>query len=414
MDLPTYLTNFKLAGVIVLGAINSKQQCVKCGKKFSAAAYDNEGFICANGCGTRPTRYYLVLKGFGIMNPMYTDPQTNDVFKTHSHAFSVLNAINREYLDAAKNKARFKIENWVPTELQARQVKSVCEQRLETLRAEVAQKAKSNTRLNNVTKAFRFIVDYFGDRDIRKIDETEIRAFYLKLLQTPVTPRGKQEATGETLGSKYIKDILNELRSLFLSYRPNDIPKFPEVRIIPKIEKQVLGLTREMAALDKVPGRHGYRIAILILLRTGARINEVVALKKHNLIDGHVVVDKAFSEGDLKFARKSGEQVFYRVTPELWDMLQTHSEGLRDDDFLFAIDGHPISTGRLYKVWKKACVDAGVKHISLQQASRHSTATRIFEQKQKEALRDIQEQLGHDNLTTGKKHYVLNPDISSN
>lgn len=63
----------------------------------------------------------------------------------------------------------------------------------------------------------------------------------------------------------------------------------------------------------------------LVLLRTGAHINEVSDIKNHHLIDGHVVVDIALSEGDLKFARKSGEQVFYRVTPELWDMLQTHS-----------------------------------------------------------------------------------------
>ena len=47
-----------------------------------------------------------------------------------------------------------------------------------------------------------------------------------------------------------------------------------------------MGLSRELIVIDKVPERHGYRLAILTLLRTGMRINEAVALKVHNLVDG--------------------------------------------------------------------------------------------------------------------------------
>ena len=76
----------------------------------------------------------------------------------------------------------------------------------------------------------------------------------------------------------------------------------------------------------------------------------------------------------------------------------------------------PISTGRLYKVRKNACADSEVKHISLQQASRHSTATRIFEQKQKEAqpIETVYEPLDDNGevtllkvgLITGRTHQI--------
>jgi hypothetical protein len=178
----TNLTTFKLAGVIVRGSVNSQQKCTQCKKKFSAKFFDAEGFICQNGCGTSPTRYYLVLKAFGIKD-MFTDPQTNAVFETYRHALSTLHAINTEYLDATKNKARFKVENWIPTEIAAKQIKAICAQRLKVLQNEVKNNKKSKTRLHNMTYAFRFIVAFFGDRDIKQIDEVEIENFYLTLIE---------------------------------------------------------------------------------------------------------------------------------------------------------------------------------------------------------------------------------------
>jgi len=159
--------------------------------------------------------------------------------------------------------------------------------------------------------------------------------------------------------------------------------------------------------VEQIPERHGYRLAILVLLRTGMRINEVTATKVHNLDDGIIYVSKAISDGELRLSRKSGGEVAYTVTPELWQLLMTHIDKKDPDDFVFEINGKPISTDRLYKVWAAACTRAKVKHISLQQASRHSTATEIYAEHKKRALREIGERLGHENITTGLKHYVV-------
>lgn len=74
----------------------------------------------------------------------------------------------------------------------------------------------------------------------------------------------------------------------------------------------------------------------------------------------------------------------------------------------------PISTGRLYKVRKNACADSEVKHISLQQASRHSTATRIKRNHDENAYAEIEETLGHENRNTGKEHYIVQQNYSRN
>ncbi len=187
------------------------------------------------------------------------------------------------------------------------------------------------------------------------------------------------------------------------------MPDFPHFSVVPVIEKQRLGLTREIAVLDKVPERHGYRLAINTLIHTGMRIEELPAIKVHNLDDGTIWVDKAISEGELRLSRKSGGVVPYDVSPQLWEQLMEHIKGKNPDDYVFTYDGtnEPLSTGRLYKVWSKAVKDAAVKHISLQNASRHSKASEIWERKRKEAKVEIAQQLGHDNLTTGKKHYVV-------
>jgi integrase len=88
-------------------------------------------------------------------------------------------------------------------------------------------------------------------------------------------------------------------------------------------------------------------------------------------------------------------------------MLEDHTRDLRLEEYVFQHGGRPITTGRLYKVWKKACQDAQVNHISLQQASRHSRASEIMREYKQRALEEISRQLGHDNLTTGQKHYVV-------
>lgn len=351
---------------------------------------DSQGFYCPT-CKTRPTRYSLSLHGFGI-GEIYKDPKTLKVIETHSQALDILIAINRDYKE---KKNKFNPNDWIPARVVERRVENLIETWLKNHEAEAQKRVKTVSWFNQKKYLCEaYIVKFFRGKDIDFIDRDDVEKFYHSLLDKKLSP-------------KYIKQILNILKSLFLRYRPADIPPFPDFAVIPSREKQRLGLSRELIVMEKVPERHGYRLAILALLRTGMRINEVVALKVHNLIDGIAWVDKAISsDGELRLARKSGGTVPYRLTPELWTLLMKHIENKDMDSYVFEINSKPIATDRLYKVWKKACYDAKTKHISLQQASRHSTASTIKEQYDKQATEEIARQLGHNNLTT-QRHYIV-------
>ena len=377
------------------GSINTKQKCPVCSNKFQFDSNKLE-FICEIH-KTRPTRYYINGKVFGLRH-IYKDPHTNKVFEAYSQALDVLLAINRDFKDVSYNKKKFarKYGNtWIPEKILENRMEQICERWLKNHKTEADKKAKSKIWVNQLSNTCEnFIVPFFRGRDINDISRDDIEKFYHFLLD-------------KKYSAKYIKAILSVLKSLFLRYRPADVPEFPSFSIVPVREKQRLGLMREIAIIEQVPERHGYRVAILILLRTAMRINEVPAIKVHNLDDGIIYVSKAMSNGELRLCRKSGGEVSYKITPELWQLLMKHVENKDPDDFVFEINGKPMTTDRIYKVWAAACKNAKVKHISLQQASRHSTATEIYDKHKKKALQEIRDQLGHDNITTALKHYIV-------
>ena len=253
--------------------------------------------------------------------------------------------------------------------------------------------------LNNIIK--EFLIPYFKGKDIRTIDKDDLQAFYLHLLDKRIDKANDIEKYADS----YIKEILAVLKGLFLAYRTADLPEFPSMTVIPKREKQWLGVTRQMSIEPHIPEK--YRLAIRTLLTTGMRPGELRAIQVNDLIDGSIKIWKAISGGELRLLRKAGGEVSYRVPVDLWEDLQDSIKDKQPSDFIFSFDGiNPLDKKCLYKVWKKACDDAGVKYITLQQASRHSTATEIMNEHKKRAIEEIQARLGHHNKQTQKAYIV--------
>ena len=379
-------------GIIVQGTVNTKQKCPVCLSKFSSL--DNEGFYCTD-CKTRPYRYYICAKAFGC-GVLHSDPHSHKVFKDYSEALDTLIALNKAYKEARASGKKFDKDSWLPSKIAERRIDNLCKLYLKNHDAELGKGVRNKGRVRSLHYfCDNYIIPFFGEgTTIEDIDQEEVEKFYHHLLD-------------KKLSSKYIKHILDTLKSIMLRYRKTVLPTFPRFAIVPVREKQRLGLAREISIVDKIPERHGYKLAILVLLRTGMRINEVCALKTHDFVDGIIYADKAISDGKLRLSRKSGGVVTYRVTPELWQMIETHLKTLPDGAYAFAIDSKPIKPCRLYRVWLKACNDASVKAISLQHASRHSRASEIMQEHKLRALEEIRKQLGHGNLTTGERYYVI-------
>lgn len=220
-----------LRGLKVHGSVNTKQKCPVCDRKFTFNP-DRLDFICEEH-QTRPTRYYINGKAFGLRH-LYKDLQTNKVFETYSQALDVLLAINRNFKEANSNKHLFRKkfgDNWIPEKVLENRVESICDRWLKNHKAEAEKKAKNGIWVNHlINTCENFIIPFFQDRDIHDISRDDVERFYHQLLD-------------KGYSAKYIKAILSVLKSLFLRYRPADIPEFPSFSIVPVREKQRLGFT---------------------------------------------------------------------------------------------------------------------------------------------------------------------------
>lgn len=378
-------------GVSMKGKIIPRGVCPECGGPWQFYKNRNdEGYNCPDHPFVKPERFRIDARAFGF-GFLYSNKR-NDVLETYGQAVEVFIELNTAAKNATHSGQKLKADEWVPAKIKECRFENITDRWLINYDEEVKSRAKSKSRLNNIKKALNHLNPYFKGKDIREIGRDDIERFYHSLLK-------------KNLSKKYIKDILDTLKALLKRYT-GTIPEFPVFTVIPAKEKQRLGLDREILIVDRIPEK--YRLQILLLIRTGMRINEVCAIKVKDMVDGIIYVDKAISDGELRLSRKSGKVVDYRVTQELWKDLLKHIEDKDHDDYVFSCQ----NPRRLYKAWVKACSDARTKPINLQHASRHSTATEIMRRYEKEALQEISARLGNNKQTVQEHYIVSEPCLS--
>ncbi len=376
-------------GLCMLGSIISLQKCAYCGSLFKNQ--DSYGLCCENHHHVRPTRYVVQAK-FAGLPLIYSTPQGN-VLDSYERASRLLSAIRTAWDDS---KVKFNPDDWKP--------KKVVEQRFENKAKEYLDEYKIRHERGKLSKGYYrhietfindFLIPTFTGHDTRKITAEQINSFYYGLLE-------------KSYSDNYVKHIMACLKGIFLKYRA-EVPDFPAgwQNVTVKRPKQRLQIERQIAIAPHIPERHGYRLAIDILLTTGMRPCELRALQVNDIADNGVMVWKSLTD-TLKLKRKSGGEVFYPLPNYLFDDLRAHVKDKTADDFIFTINGKPYGYGRLRKVWIKACSDAKVKHIELYQACRHSWASLEMKRAKEEALERISKQLGHSREMS-RKHYIIEP-----
>lgn len=364
----------------MLGRVVPRGFCPTCKNKWQYYhTTRDEGYHCPT-CNTFPKRYRIDARAFKC-GFIYSGRKQRP-FRLYEEAKRQLEAMRKDYDDG-----KFQSDKWLPEELRENLFENKVKKWLRNYDEELKAHAKSKSRvqeLHNVCN--RFFIPEFKGKDIRDITDEDVEKLYHKLLD-------------KNYSKKYIKDILSDLKTLFIKYRRNNVPIFPIFTVTPTKEKQRLGIDRQLAIGPHIPEK--YRFAFQILLATGMRPCELLALQKNDLKDGEIIVYKSRTENTLKLCRKSGGEVSYRLPLSLWQDLIEYTKDVNSDALLF-----PFGENRLYKVWKKACQKAGVKYITLYQAVRHSKASEINEEFKKKAQIAIAKQLGHSNLTT-QKHYLV-------
>jgi integrase len=379
------------------GSVGTDEKCPKCNSPFERISMD-DGFLCRQHL-THPKRFWISAKALGIPNKLYSD-RLGNVFDSYQAAMNQWTAMNTAHLESRKPKGKpWNPDDWIAGKVREQHFNIKAMAFIETKRPLYDRKKLSKSRwqgINNIINVF--LIPFFTDSDIRYINKDDLKRFYLHLLDL----RDKDD---NPYADSYIKEILALLRSIFLEYRPADMPDFPAHTIIPKREKQWLGIERQLAIEPHIPER--FKLAIRTLQTTGMRPGELRALQVSDMIDGALKVWKAFGDHGLRLSRKSGGEVTYPVPLDLWRSLQSHVEGKKADELIFCTkDGKPLHENTLFKVWKRACKNAGVKYIPLYQASRHSMASQIMADAKQKAIEEIQAKLGHFNKQT-QKAYVI-------
>lgn len=170
----------------------------------------------------------------------------------------------------------------------------------------------------------------------------------------------------------------------------------------------IVALRNAAPALIKVAeaAKEQYRLPLRVLIETGIRPGEAVALQAGDVQEDGIVVCKAIGDRGQTKETKSGRVQFKRVSDALFADLQSAGKGKLPGAFLFvARDGRPLSVGVLSDAWKRAARIAKVD-APLYEGTRHSFATRLRQEKEATMGRELAKEMGHYSAVVTIKHYA--------
>lgn len=318
----------------------------------------------------RAKRWYIQVYIDGKRERIWRDPATQDPFWSKRHAQKILGAMQHEV-----DEGGLVIADWKPNAPLSFDIYA---------RAWLEDKANSvsaKTLAGYRTAIEKYAIPFFGSRDLRKIRARDLREFKEQL---PLSEKGVYNVVGA------VKTMYRD------AYRDEDIsriPPFPALsQSLPYVD--YLTIEQQQSVLDRIPERH--RPIFEFGMEFGLRVQEVRALQKDCIIDGKVIIRRAFAENTLKESTKTGEKgerafdlteyarnILGRVEPHLGPFVFVRQ------------DGKPYSNKDMNRIWRKACELAGVK-IKLYNAMRHSLACQLLDNG--EGIEVVRQILGHTNI----------------
>lgn len=238
------------------------------------------------------------------------------------------------------------------------------------------------------TDITKYIIPYFGTKDIRHIKAKDIKRF-------------KKHLESLNLSTKSVYNKMSTLRTMFRdAYRDEDIrrvPPFPILSAGQLIRPESLTLEQQENLLNKIPQHH--RAIFAFGMEYGLRVGEVRAIQKDCIGDGKVIIKRAFSDNNLKNT-KTGLNREYELTDYAKNILDGLDKHL--GPFVFVRkDGKPYTNKNLNEIWRLACKETGIK-IKLQNAMRHSLGCQLVDMGCD--IYHVADQLGHTDVRTTKRY----------
>lgn len=241
----------------------------------------------------------------------------------------------------------------------------------------------------------KYIIPFFGGKDIRYIKAKDIRLF-------------KKHLEGLGLSTKTVYNKMGTLKTMFRdAYRDEDIrriPPFPVLSAGQITRPESLSLDQQEKLLRVIPERH--RAIFAFGMEYGLRVGEVRAIQKDCIVEGKIIIKRAFSDNRLKNT-KTGLNREYELTDYAKNLLDGIEKHL--STFVFVReDGKPYTNKNLNALWKSACKETDID-IKLQNAMRHSLGCQLVDMGCD--IYHVADQLGHTDVRTTKRYAARSREV---
>ena len=309
---------------------------------------------------------------------LFKHPQTKEPFYGKIQAQKQLSIIRGEV-----DRGEFNPKSWFP---ESPLSVSVYAKEWLTLIA-VSQKTKTGYK----TAVKKYISVFFKDMDIRHIRHNNLLKFKLWL--------------DKRLETKGVYNIFGVLKKMLRdAWKNEDIVRVPPFQVIPiddeVDEVQYLTFDQQQKILQAIPERH--RPIFECGMEFGLRTQEVRALQKDCIVDGHVVIRRKFSENKLVETTKTGKKGIRRIGITQYMANVFSSIPAHLSQFVFVReDGKPYTNKNLNKIWHAAENKAGIG-CKLQNTFRHSLGCQLLDQN--EGIDLVQGILGHTNIKMTQRY----------
>lgn len=322
-------------------------------------------------------RWLISIYWEGKQVRIWRHPLTREPFWSKKSAEKQLNRIRTEI-----DENYFNPKHWLPDSPMS--TRKYAEEWLDCI------DVSRNTLKDYRSSVNNYIVPFFGDKDIRRIRHNDLVKFHKWINRTD---KGKY-------------NVMSCLRTMMrYAWRNEDLPRvppFPKLSYtIPEIE--YLTLEQQESILNKIPARH--RPIYQFMMEYGVRPGEARALMKDCIVDGQVIIRRAFSDNELREATKTGRIRRYQITSYFQNVLDGIVPHLSRFVFVRA-DGKPFTSKNLNKIWHDACKKVGIK-IKMYNGVRHSLGCQLLDMGCDLAL--VQDQLGHTKPEMTRRYAKRSP-----
>jgi integrase len=181
------------------------------------------------------------------------------------------------------------------------------------------------------------------------------------------------------------------------------LPPFPALEQSQQNNVEYLTFDEQQKIIAAIPEEH--RPVFLFGMEYGLRIGEVRALKKDSIESGHVIIQRSFSQWELRETTKTYRIRRLPLTARAVEILKSNRPSF--SEYLFTFDGKtPYYEKKMRTIWKAACLTAGIK-INQKNAIRHSLGCQLLDNGvDLEMVRDI---YGHTSTDMTRKYVKRTP-----